>query len=194
MLKPAQRNYLEVLLLTFERKPLKKLDFSEMNWIRVACIKATQHKIFEIIILIAILSNTIVIGTYHFMITTESESTLNSLNIFFITLFTIEAIIKIIAQKKQYFADSWNRFDFLVLVLGYAVVVIMSVVQIKELKAILRVIRVLRIIKMLKLIKLVVNVKKMEHLQRTLADTAPVLGSFGLLLLLFIYMFTVIGV
>ena len=165
-----------------------------MNLIRVACIKATQHKIFEIIILIAILSNTIVIGTYHFMITPESESTLNSLNIFFITLFTIEAIIKIIAQKKQYFADSWNRFDFLVLVLGYTVVIIMSVVQIKELKAILRVIRVLRIIKMLKLLKLVVNVKKMEHLQRTLADTAPVLGSFGLLLLLFIYMFTVIGV
>ena len=104
-----------------------------MNWIRVACIKATQHKIFEIIILIAIISNTIVIGTYHFMITPESEKTLDSLNIFFIIFFTIEAIIKIIAQKKQYFADSWNRFDFLILLLGYAVVIIMSVSQIKEL-------------------------------------------------------------
>ena len=114
--------------------------------------------------MIAILSNTIVIGTYRFMITQESEKILDSLNIFFIVFFTIEAIIKIIAQKKQYFADSWNRFDFLILLLGYAVVIIMSISHVKELKAILRVIRVLRIIKMLKLIKLVVNVKKMEHL------------------------------
>ena len=30
----------------------------------------------------------------------------------FMGVFTIEALIKIIAQRKQYFKDSWNIFDF----------------------------------------------------------------------------------
>ena len=73
MLKPAQRNYIEVLLLTFERRPLPKIDFTKMSQLRGICIKITQHKSFEIFILIAILSNSIVIGWYHFMISVEEE-------------------------------------------------------------------------------------------------------------------------
>ena len=33
-------------------------------------------------------------------------------NYVFMGIFTIEAIIKIIALKKLYFKDSWNIFDF----------------------------------------------------------------------------------
>ena len=68
-----------------------------MNVIRKVCIIVTQHKSFEIVILIAILANTIIIGSYHFMISPEEEDTLIKLNIFFVILFTIEALIKIIA-------------------------------------------------------------------------------------------------
>ena len=102
--------------------------------------------------------------------------------------------MKIIAQKRNYFKDRWNRFDFAILVLTYPLLVAIVITDNRALDAVLRTIRVCRIIKLLKLLKLVVNAKKMDHLQRTLADTAPVLGSFGLLLLLFLFMFTVVGV
>ena len=68
-----------------------------MHWFRKVCIKVTQHKSFEIVILIAIVVNTIVIGSYHFMISEEEEETLHILNICFVVFFSIEACIKIIA-------------------------------------------------------------------------------------------------
>ena len=85
-------------MLTFERKPIKKHDLSTMNWIRKVCIKVTQHKSFEIVILIAIVVNTIIIGSHHFMISEEEEENLTILNICFLVFFLIEALIKIIAQ------------------------------------------------------------------------------------------------
>ena len=36
------------------------------------------------------------------------------LNYVFMGIFTLEAIIKIIALRKQYFKDSWNIFDFII--------------------------------------------------------------------------------
>ena len=37
-------------------------------------------------------------------------------NYAFNIIFTIEAIIKIIALKKMYFRDPWNKFDFFIVV------------------------------------------------------------------------------
>lgn len=33
------------------------------------------------------------------------------------TIFTLEAIIKIVALRLAYFSDSWNKFDFTIVVL-----------------------------------------------------------------------------
>ena len=68
-----------------------------MNCIRKWSIKVTQHKYFEIVILVAILTDTIIIGSYHFMISDEEVENLSTLNLFFLILFTLEAVMKIIA-------------------------------------------------------------------------------------------------
>ena len=68
------------------------------------------------------------------------------------------------AQKKAYFTDNWNRFDFFILVIAYPLLVIIEFSNNREVITVLRIVRVCRIIKLLKLIKLIVNVKKMEQL------------------------------
>ena len=103
ILRPAQRNFLQVLLLTFTKKPVKKLNVEEMHWLRKICVKVSQHKFFEVFILVAILTNTIVLANYYFMIPEDELKIQEFINYVFVGLFTIEAVIKIIAQKRAYF-------------------------------------------------------------------------------------------
>ena len=40
------------------------------------------------------------------------------------TIFTVEAMVKIIAQRLQYFKDSWNQFDFTVVFFTIVILVL----------------------------------------------------------------------
>ena len=52
------------------------------------------------------------------MMSKEFEQLLESFNIVFMLIFFVEAIIRITAQKKAYFYDRWNLFDFIIIVLS----------------------------------------------------------------------------
>ena len=59
--------------------------------------------------LVSILSNTVILAYYHFMIPEDEHKTLLNLDKIFIIIFTLEAILKIAAQNfNLYFADRWN--------------------------------------------------------------------------------------
>ena len=67
-------------------------------------------------------------------------------------IFTIEAILKIIAQKGAYFRDSWNLFDFTVVV---GTIIILSIAWagvggIEMLGSILRTLRIGRVFRLIK--------------------------------------------
>ena len=74
-------------------------------------------------------------------------------NYVFMATFTLEAVIKIIAMKKYYFRDSWNIFDFVVVV-GTAVVLLISQldlgIDLGVQSTILRSLRIGRIFKIVK--------------------------------------------
>ena len=53
---------------------------------------------------------------HHEGITPEISFLVNFTNIIFTIIFIIEAILKIIAFGRSYFANSWNKFDFFVVV------------------------------------------------------------------------------
>jgi hypothetical protein len=44
------------------------------------------------------------------------EHSFQLLNYVFLAIFTLEAVIKIIALGCSYFKDPWNRFDFVVVI------------------------------------------------------------------------------
>lgn len=47
----------------------------------------------------------------------ELADIISAINIVFLVIFTLECVIKIIAFKSYYFFDSWNKFDFVVVIL-----------------------------------------------------------------------------
>ena len=75
------------------------------------------------------------------------------LNYVFAGIFTLEAIIKLIAQKKMYFSDSWNIFDFTIVIFTLLILLlkVLSIpVQFGSGATILRALRIGRILRLIK--------------------------------------------
>ena len=81
------------------------------------------------------------------------EPVIEIVNYIFMTIFTMEAIIKIIALKKLYFDDSWNRFDFTIVGLTLIMLALKAVqidIGIGNGPIILRALRIGRIFRLIK--------------------------------------------
>ena len=132
---------------------------------------------------------------YYFMISPEEILVLKIVDRIFFTLFSIEAALKILMNRLDYFKNYWNLFDFTILCLTLVLLIAISFTDIIWLKATLRVLRICRIMKLLnfKSLRLLVDSRRLEIISQTLIEAAPVLASFGMLFFLFIYMFAIIG-
>jgi hypothetical protein len=78
---------------------------------------------------------------------------LETVNYIFTSVFILEAGVKMLGQgPRQYFADSWNRFDFLIAWGSLASILISaySAIEIKGAFTLIRSVRVLRILRLLK--------------------------------------------
>ena len=106
------------------------------------------------IILICIAIN-ILILTFNYKGENRSfKESIRSINYFFLGVFNIEFIIKISSDGFLYFKDSWNKFDFLVLLSSDIVLIGFEVVndnnEISNLPLILRALRLAKIVKYFK--------------------------------------------
>ena len=105
-------------------------------------------------------------------------------------IFTVEAIVKLIAQRLLYFKDSWNVFDFTVVVLTIVILIINWAGIGEQLEIMGTILRTLRIGRVFRLIK---KQQKLQEIFMTLISAAPAMASLGLLLMLLIFMFAIIG-
>ena len=115
---------------------------------------------------------------------------LATLNFTFNIIFAVEAVLKIIAMKSQYFRDAWNIFDFVIVVLTQIFLVLEVTNILSGVGSSTTILRALRIGRILRLIKRAVQLQIIFY---TIIDSIAALGSLGLLLLIFFFMFAVIG-
>ncbi|CAI2379843.1 unnamed protein product [Moneuplotes crassus] len=72
---------------------------------------------FDLVVISCIVINTLVLAMIYARMSDSYALTINIFNYFFLILYNIEFIIKIIGLGKQYFTrDQWNLFDFVCLV------------------------------------------------------------------------------
>jgi hypothetical protein len=115
------------------------------------------------------------------------------LNYFFAAIFTVESILKIIAFGfKGYFRDSGNIFDF-VIVLTTISSTVLSFVLSFDFGASTTFIRAMRISRIFKF-DFIKKKKAVKVIFETVIVTIPALTNIGGLLLLFLYIFSVLGV
>ena len=129
------------------------------------------------------------------MVCLNASWCLNSLaleivNYVFAVIFTVEAIIKLIALKGRYFKNSWNIFDFMI-VIGTNIGILLQVSFSISVGPIATVVRTFRLGRVFRLIR---QAKSLNHLFQTLLLTLPSLGNIGGLLFLLFFIYAVMGV
>jgi Ion transport protein/Voltage-dependent L-type calcium channel, IQ-associated len=116
---------------------------------------------------------------------------LEFVNDIFTAVFIAEALVKIIATgPRLYFNDSWNIFDFII-ILGSSAGIFISAYSSVKIKGATSVFRAFRIMRIMRLLKRGGN--SMHLIFNTFVLTLHSLVNIGGLLIVFIYMYSILG-
>jgi len=80
--------------------------------------KLVTNKRFEAGVMVIILLNVIAMALEHDKMSTTMKDTLNYVNLTFVSIFTIECLMKLLALRLYYFKEPWNVFDFVIVVVS----------------------------------------------------------------------------
>ena len=188
LLTKVQKKWLNQKLLMIQSTP--KVQIKIPSGIRFKFYKLHNKIWFEYGIYASILLNTLALTIVWYDQDPTISLITDILNYFFAGVFTIEAIVKIIALDKRYFVDPWNVFDF-VIVIGTMITITLSQLLDLEVGPQATLLRAFRIGRMFKIFK---RNKSLKIIFQTFIATLPALANVGSLMLLFIYMYSILGV
>lgn len=147
------------------------------------CKKLVASKIFELVVTVIILANSILIGVE----TAVSNEYIDLIQRLILWFFTFEIVLRFIAADsiKKFFSNGWNWFDLILVLIGHTPATIVSNATSVMAIRVVRVFRVLRLLRVSKEIKLIISV-----LLRSLVTMFYNI----ILFVIFIYLFAIIGV
>ncbi|XP_053687605.1 voltage-dependent T-type calcium channel subunit alpha-1G [Sabethes cyaneus] len=163
---------------------------TSLRYVR-SCIRAlVEHKYFQQGILLAILINTLSMGIEYHDQPEELTAIVETSNIVFSAIFAVEMVLKIIAEGPfRYVANGFNVFD--------GVIVILSVVELGQAylgegqgSSGLSVLRTFRLLRILKLVRFMPNLRRQLFVMLRTMDNVAIFFS---LLILFIFIFSILG-
>ena len=154
-----------------------------------------SHPSFEKTIMGFIMLNMIQMACLHETQSYGFTTALKYSNYFFTVVFIIEATLKLIAYGRSYFDNSWQRFDFFVVVASLMDVAMDvlpsdSLAFLKDGPVIARVLRVLRVTRV---VRLAGKYKNLQTIIETITFSLPALANVLLLLVLVFFMFSVLA-
>jgi len=184
-----QRSWVSIQKMMVSLKP-KKTSVAPENEFRAMLYNVVVHERFDMFIMTMILMNVVVMSMQHEGMSESFENGLLWANNSFTFVFLGEAILKLGAlYPKQYFRDAWNQFDFAVVTLSIfslLVTVLANGVNIPGLN-------MLRIFRVARIFRLIPKAKGLRTLFQTLLVSLPALGNVGSVLVLFFFIFSVMG-
>ncbi len=161
-----------------------------------------EHTHFDTFILVVICFSAVLIGleTDHDLMSRWAWL-FHTLDAAILWIFVSEVFVKVWAQGTQpwrYFRDPWNLFDFVIVVIGFAPMVIgfLHAESVTDLHAVaaFRIIRLARAVRVLRVFRLVTHLRELQILVETLVGSFRKLLYVGLLLVCLFYVYAVIGV
>lgn len=149
-----------------------------------------ESKWFNNFIIWTILAAGILVGIQTYGEKVANWSTiLHSLDMIILWIFTIEAILKILAEGSKpwnYFKDPWNVFDFLIVVVCWVAYFM------PDMNA--GYVAVFRLARVLRVLRLVSALPKLKVLVDAMLKSIPSMGYVGILLFLLFYIYGAMGV
>ncbi|MBR5594895.1 MAG: ion transporter [Alistipes sp.] len=153
-----------------------------MGAVKAFCKRVTTAKVFELIITLIIIANSLLIGVE----TYTSSTTISNIQSIILGIFTLEILMRFIAADslKSFFTDGWNIFDLTLVIIGYIPASLVSNGAAMLSLRVLRVFRVLRLLRASKGIKVMVN---------ALIKSFSALFYNLIFFLIFVYLFAIVG-
>ena len=145
---------------------------------------------FDQFIMGCIIGNSVVMSLQHHGQSMFVEGFIETMNYIFALIFTIECVLKLFAMGTKYFRDSWNKFDFIV-VLGTNAGILMFVITGSGVGPVASIVRMFRIGRLVRLIN---SAKSLRKLFNTLITSLPSMANIGFLLFILFFIFSVMGV
>uniref|UniRef100_A0A673CVA7 Sodium channel protein n=1 Tax=Sphaeramia orbicularis TaxID=375764 RepID=A0A673CVA7_9TELE len=185
-----QKKYYNAMKKLGSKKPQKPIP-RPSNKLQGYIFDLTTNQAFDIAIMVLIWLNMVAM-----MVETDDQSqektkVLYHINVIFISVFTGECLLKMIALRQYYFTNGWNIFDFIVVILSVIGMFLSELIkQYFVSPTLFRVIRLARIGRVLRLIK---SAKGIRTLLFALMMSLPALFNIGLLLFLVMFIYAIFG-
>lgn len=144
-------------------------------------------KIFDNFILVCIFSNVMFMASSYWSEPEAWTQAQETINIAFSSIFSVEAILKIIAfGPYQYFRDTWCQFDFTI-VLGADIGIILTLLGAAgKLGGVIGVIRIFRVMRVIRIVK---SLKGLQKLFDTMILSFPSMANIMSLYFLVSFIF-----
>ncbi len=148
---------------------------------RVECIRVfTEHPATQGSITILIVLNALVLALETSPAAMAKAGViLNLADRLILAVFVVELLLKLIAQRRNFFNDGWNHFD--------SVVVAIALVPATEFLSVMRALRILRVF------RLISAVPSMRRVVTALLHAVPGMGSVVMLLSVIYFVFSVMA-
>ncbi|XP_063716752.1 sodium channel protein 1 brain-like isoform X2 [Symsagittifera roscoffensis] len=161
------------------------------RWLPVQLVvyKWVTDPIFDIIVTLLIGLNTLFLALDYHNMPATLEEVLGWGNQIFTAFFMVEALLKIIAMGSEYFKNSWNVFDFVIVLFSILEVIISAVFRNDGFDGL----TILRVLRLMRVFKLARSWATMRVLLAIIWSTMGALGNLTLILVIVIYIFAVIG-
>ncbi|XP_006869197.1 PREDICTED: sodium channel protein type 5 subunit alpha isoform X3 [Chrysochloris asiatica] len=185
-----QKKYYNAMKKLGSKKPQKPIP-RPLNKYQGFIFDIVTKQAFDVTIMFLICLNMVTM-----MVETDDQSPekvniLAKINLLFVAIFTGECIVKMTALRHYYFTNSWNIFDFVVVILSIVGTVLSDIIQKYFFSPTLfRVIRLARIGRILRLIR---GAKGIRTLLFALMMSLPALFNIGLLLFLVMFIYSIFG-
>lgn len=181
----VREGMLRLLSNTVEKERAKE------NPIWKFCYKVSLHWSFTAFISLCIVINTIVLALDKYPEDKLEAKNLEALNLGLSCIFFVEMVVKLIGLGvKQYFKDSFNTFDCAIVVIS----IIDIVLTFADLKlSATGAISAMRAFRLLRVFKLAKSWRKFRYLLKTIGTTIKDISTFSILLFLFIFTYTILG-
>ncbi|XDV45049.1 hypothetical protein PO909_013220 [Leuciscus waleckii] len=185
-----QKKYYDAMKKLGSKKPAKPIP-RPSNCIQGMVFDFITKQFFDIFIMVLICLNMVTMMIETDDQSTEKEDILYLINLVFIVIFSGECVLKMIALRQYFFTIGWNVFDFVVVILSVAGLMLSDIIEKYFVSPTLfRVIRLARIGRVLRLIR---GAKGIRTLLFALMMSLPALFNIGLLLFLIMFIFSIFG-
>jgi len=191
LLSKYQKIWLQVQTLCLQEEPIKQIKMTG-GLLKQTCVRMAQEDSwFGFFIFFCIICNTIVMAINWYGAPQSLLNALEYTNYFFTVVFTVEAVIKLYALTPYgYFAEGWNIFDF-VLVLLSDIFLVMTLVGIASIGP--KFSTVARSLRIGRIFRLIGRARFLRVIFNTIIVTLPSLANVSALLMLILTIFAILG-